>query len=185
MKYVRQGFFKNVNWEKLPVGTRVDVSNPKNTEYSNRSYHWIIFEKQSQNTWKMVQIWFISVYPPKYNDIESEQIFTDNQMKELNDYDFNIKLIFPLYKENGDINVFEREDESDFANHTYNDYSLLSLLKNVESKKASIRFVLLDNNRVNAVILQGGRIFCIKIDEDDFDEFCEKHNIEIYKDYYF
>lgn len=172
-------FFKDdFNWNTLPIGVRIEMTNPSDV-FTDRGYVWVRFEKISATKWKVVQVWFVRE-KDGYEDVENGAEFNLQDIIRMNNgnkqYEVAARLSFPLYKENGDMNILESFGD-DLSG--YGDYSAIQLFKEVAdyNKQVYIKFSHRDNNILLINVIKGKRTFFVRCPENEFDEFCHKHGI--------
>mgnify|MGYP006991638218 CR=1 FL=1 len=181
---------KNTNWNDIPIGTILDVSNPKGTIFSNKGgYHWVYFTKINDKQWQISSVWFVN-QTKTYVEVKDGDIYTLDEIFNMAEYTCfgstykhtDIHTHIPLYKDNGDMNVLKiiEQDYCEFNKHI----SLLPLLKEAadDYSRTYIKFRYDQDNSLTINIVRGSNKYYINLGESQFDEFCSRNNLRIRRD---
>lgn len=186
-------FIKEIDFNELPLSSRVSVSN----------YYWnelkdmygysplITFEKVGRDVWKCVEVFkpvligktnrYISVnngIEVSISDILIHNFYKIGDKKHLFD---TITISVPLYKKNGDMNVLYIYDGGQEFRYDSR-FSLLKLLRAVENNDAYIKFsTTREDGTIVINICYGRNTYFLRCYESEFMNFCDEHDIYIHK----
>lgn len=181
---------KNTNWNDIPIGAILDVSNPKGTIFSNKGgYHWVYFTKINDKQWQISSVWFVN-QTKTYTEVKDGDIYTLDDIFNMAEYTClgrtykhtDLCARIPLYKDNGDMNVL-KVIEQDYCE--FNKYiSLLPLLREVadDYSRTYIKFRYDQDDSLTINIVRGCEKFYINLTESQFEDFCNRNGLSIHRD---
>lgn len=181
---------ENTNWDDMPIGTIIYLSNPKGTIFSKKSgYHWVHFTKINNKQWQISAVWFVN-QTKSYESVSNGEVYTIEEIfnmavykcmgKEYKHKDLDVKI--PLLRDNGDMNILKIKYDN-FSEFNKN-ISLLPLLREVadDYSRTYIKFRHDQDNSLTINIVRGSNKYYINLGESQFDEFCSRNNLRIRRD---
>ena len=186
-------FINEIDFNNLPISSVVSISNNYWKELAN-IYGYsprVTFKKIEKDVWKLVSVLRTNGIGRPSSDIKVNDGI-EVSIKEIlkhNVYSFsgkkyehdNIVVNIPLYKDNGDMNVLYMYNGGQEFRYD-NRISLSKLLKEVENNNAHIKFSTTKQDGTIVINIHYGRnTYFLRCYETEFNDFCDKHNIYIYK----
>ena len=171
----------------LPMGTIIDVANPQ-TEFYRSSYHWVRFEKIDDDCWGIKSVWYVNE-TKTYQEVKSDTRYTTNEVMKLacKTYKFDGKefrsndyyILIPLIDNNGNMNCLIMENS--YVVRYSKNVSTLKLLQECADyySRTYIKFRYDNKEDMTINIEKGNMKYLITCTETEFDDYCQKNNLNI------